>query len=76
MGIREHLTHGKILLEMFFAADEMGDVGRHLIRECPAVNLNPVPHLFRGTRKTEVSGDGYGEFLKDRFHHCDGGKRT
>ena len=72
--VQGHLTHGKVLLEVFLAADEMSDISRHLIRKCSAMDLNPVPHLLRAAGRAEVSGDGYGEFLEDQLHHSVGGK--
>ena len=60
-------THHHILLEVFLAANKMGDFRRDLVGKCSSIDLYTMPHLFEGASFSEITGDRNGELLDRLF---------
>ena len=52
-------THCHILLEVFLAANEVGDLGRDIVSNGASVYMYPFPNLFQRALLSEVAGDRY-----------------
>lgn len=63
-------THCNTFLEMFLAADEMGDVDRDIGGKGAPVDVDPFPHLLGRALLAKVAGNGDGEAFEGLFARC------
>lgn len=64
-------THSDIFLEVLLAADQMCDLGRHLMSDGTTIVLDPVLHFVEGALVTEITSDTNGESLERVSDHDD-----
>lgn len=60
---------------MVLAADEVGNIDIDLVRELPAIELNPLLHFVMATSLSEVASDSNCEML-ERVLHDSGASST